>query len=138
MQELADSKIREYGFLLLLDSPEGMQFGIDNQYWETGKLFRGVKCIPPGAHYVYFSLKDEDYQNRMGFFIHITTEKGIDHQQVIMRRWNQQEQLFECLPESEELAYAESARNMDFDKYLGIYPLENLSQWVGLSCFISR
>ena len=81
-------KIREYGFLLLLDSPESLQFGIDNQYWETGKLFKGVKLIPPGPHFVYYSLKDEDYQNRMGFFIYIKESNKPDHQDVIVKKWN--------------------------------------------------
>lgn len=33
--------------------------------------------------------------------------------------------MFESLNQSEELAYAESVRNMDFDKHLGAYPLAN-------------
>jgi hypothetical protein len=33
--------------------------------------------------------------------------------------------LFEGLKEADELAYAEAVRNMDFDKYLGVYPLDN-------------
>jgi hypothetical protein len=42
------------------------------------------------------------------------------------------------LPEGEELAYAEGVRNMDFDKYLGAYPMDHHSQWVGLSNYVSR
>ena len=103
--------------------PPSMQFGIDNQYWETGPLFKGVKLIPPGSHYVYFSLKDEDYQNRMGFFIHISVN-GEDKQEVVVRRWNPEEQLFDKEPD--EAAYSEAVRNMDFDKYLGAYPVDNL------------
>ena len=57
---------------------------------------------------------------------------------MIVRRWNQEEQLFESLPESDHLSYAESVRNMDFDKYLGAYPLDNFQQWQGLSNFISK
>lgn len=65
------NQARRLGSLLLLDAPEGMQFGIDNQIWQTGPLFKGVKCIPTGAHFVYFSLKDEEYGSRMGFFIFV-------------------------------------------------------------------
>lgn len=124
MEDIANSKIREYGFLLLLDAPKGIQFGIDNQYWQTGPLFQGVKLLPPGAHYAYYSLADEDHQNRMGFFLHISLH-GVDRQEVIVKRWNSEEQLFDDVPESDYLAYAESVRNMDFDKYLGAYPFEN-------------
>lgn len=34
-------------------------------------MFKGIKLIPFGAHYIYYSLKDEDYAQRMGFFIYI-------------------------------------------------------------------
>ena len=100
-------------------------------------MFKGVKLIPPGSHYVYYSLEDEEYAQRMGFFIYVR-ENGVDRQDVIVRKWNEQEQMFERVAESEDLAYAESVRNMDFDKYLGAYPLENHQQWVGLSNFISK
>ena len=49
------------GFLLLLDAPAEMRFGIDNQFWQIGPKFKGVKMVPPGAHFVYYSLKDEEY-----------------------------------------------------------------------------
>ena len=42
-----------------------------------------------------------------------------------MRRWSQEEQVFEPLGEGESMAYAEGVRNMDFDKYLGAYPMGN-------------
>ena len=45
-QQFANQKICEMGFLLLLNSPKHMQFGIDNQYWTTGHQFMGVKLIP--------------------------------------------------------------------------------------------
>ena len=59
------------GYLLLLNAPAGMQFGIDNQAWQTGPKFSGVKLIPPGPHFVFFALADENFQSRMGFFIHV-------------------------------------------------------------------
>lgn len=115
-----------------------MQFGIDNQFWETGPQFKGLKAIPPGPHYVYFALKDEEYQNRMGFFIHVREASQTDTQDVIVRKWSPENQLFESLGEQETLAFAESVRNMDFDRHLGAYPMDNISQWQGLSGFISR
>jgi hypothetical protein len=59
----------------------------------------------------------------MGFFIHISVN-GEDKQEVVVRRWNPEEQLFDKDPD--EAAYSESVRNMDFDKYLGAYPVDNL------------
>ena len=46
--------------------------------------------------------------------------------------------MFEPISEAEDLAYAESVRNMDFDKYLGAYPKEHHQQWIGLSGHITR
>ena len=40
------NQARRLGSILLLDAPASMQFGIDNQTWITGPLFKGVKCIP--------------------------------------------------------------------------------------------
>ena len=57
---------------------------------------------------------------------------------MIIRRWNKEEEVFEPLCESDSLAYGESVRNMDFDKYLGVYPMDNHSQWLGLSNHITR
>ena len=72
----------------------------------------------------------------MGFYFHIQ-EAAQDKQQVVVRKWNEQEQLFEPVSEAEDLAYAESVRNMDFDKYLGAYPKEHHQQWIGLSGHIT-
>ena len=58
-QENAQNLINEWGCLLLLDSPAHIKFGIDNTFWNTGSKFKGVKLIPPGAHFVHYSLKDE-------------------------------------------------------------------------------
>lgn len=56
----------------MLDAPADMQFGIDNLSWEIGPLFKGVKCIPYGAHFIHFALKDENYANKIGFFIYVS------------------------------------------------------------------
>jgi len=92
------------GSLLLLDAPTGIQFGIDNQFWQTGPLFRGVKLIPPGAHFVYYALKDEEFAARMGFFIYIDdpsstrskgkhgdSERDFGRDSVVVRRWKPEE-----------------------------------------------
>lgn len=75
------------GSLLLLDAPSGMQFGIDNQFWQIGPLFKGVKLIPKGAHFVYYALKDEEYASRLGFFIFVP-ESQSSRDLVIVRRWD--------------------------------------------------
>lgn len=43
--------------LLVLDAPHNqLEFGIDVNCWNTGPRFKGIKIIPPGAHFVYYSL----------------------------------------------------------------------------------
>lgn len=43
--------------LLVLDAPQNqLEFGIDVNCWNTGPRFKGIKFIPPGAHFVYYSL----------------------------------------------------------------------------------
>lgn len=96
--------------MLLLDAPEGMQFGIDNQIWLIGPLFKGVKCIPSGAHFVYFSLKDEEYGSRMGFFVFVKDQpKSIDEDfersMCTVRRWDDALQSFIEIDSAEEVAY---------------------------------
>ena len=107
-QDFANRQVTNMGALLLLNAPEGMQFGIDNQFWTTGPLFKGVKLIPPGAHFVYFALKDENYASRMGFFIHVPKPTDCRERSdvVIVRRWDEHLQAFTRLPtEAEECAY---------------------------------
>ena len=53
-QETARVLFREGAILLLLNMPEGSEFGIDYNSWTVGPKFRGVKMIPPGIHYIYY------------------------------------------------------------------------------------
>ena len=119
------------GFVLLLNAPPNMQFGIDNQFWTTGPLFKGVKLIPSGAHFIYYALKDEEYASRMGFFIYVPEPSKTQRlESVIVRQWDEHLQAFVKLDSSEESAYQEGVLNMDFDSNLGAYPVENYSQWI--------
>jgi A1 cistron-splicing factor AAR2 len=45
---------RNYAALLVLDMPQGSEFGIDLHSWTTGPNFKGVKMIPTGPHIIYF------------------------------------------------------------------------------------
>ena len=53
-QGTAKVLFKEGAFLVLLDMPEGSEFGIDYNSWTTGPKFKGVKMIPPGLHYIYY------------------------------------------------------------------------------------
>ena len=53
-QETAQILFHEGGTLIFLNVPEGTEFGIDCNSWDVGPLFKGVKMIPPGFHFVYY------------------------------------------------------------------------------------
>ena len=53
-QDAARRLFAEGGFLVLLDVPVGTEVGIDYNSWTVGPLFRGIKMIPPGFHFVYY------------------------------------------------------------------------------------
>ena len=56
-QDVAKKLFFEGATLLVLDMPIGSEFGIDYNAWKTGEMFRGVKMIPHGLHFVYFRQK---------------------------------------------------------------------------------
>lgn len=58
---------------------------------------------------------------------------------MIVRKWNAETSEFEPLREQQdEISYQEGVRNMDFDKYLGVYPIDNCNQWQSLSNYIDH
>ena len=46
--------LQRNGTILLLDVPQGTEFGIDYASWTVGPKFKGVKLIPPGVHYLHY------------------------------------------------------------------------------------
>ncbi len=108
-------------------------------------MFKGVKCIPPGAHFVYFALKDEDYQQKLGFYIYVNQPASGDswnsraqREMCTVRKWDPEIDQFIPLPESDEVAYQEGVRNFDFDLILGAYILDYHSRWLQLSFCITK
>jgi hypothetical protein len=53
-QETANVLFDKGAILLFLEAPENLEFGIDFNAWTTGPLFKGVKLIPPGLHFVFY------------------------------------------------------------------------------------
>ena len=72
--DLAAKLYEDGGFLIMKDFPEGAEFGIDMHSWNTGSKFLGVKMIPAGLHFIYYSpvSKEGSLAPRRGFF-HIFT-----------------------------------------------------------------
>eukprot|EP00357_Protocruzia_adherens_P028007 CAMPEP_0115014650 /NCGR_PEP_ID=MMETSP0216-20121206/26229_1 /TAXON_ID=223996 /ORGANISM="Protocruzia adherens, Strain Boccale" /LENGTH=346 /DNA_ID=CAMNT_0002384479 /DNA_START=8 /DNA_END=1045 /DNA_ORIENTATION=+ len=122
----------ENAFLIMLECPAKMRFGIDNSSWEVGNKFKGVKMIPPGAHYVHYSLPDEENQFKTGFWIY-TKRKDI-----VLRRWNQDLQTFLPIKGEEALAYEEAVQKMEFDAFLGPYPVQRATMWQEVTNYIDE
>ena len=120
------------GVLLLLNSPSFMKFGIDMSEWTIGAKFMGIKLIPLGIHYISFSLKDENYQMKQGFFISITS-KSLN----VVRKWSDKAQAFLPLKEEDDTNFKIGISNLDFDKNLGDYPITQHSTWKDLSSYIT-
>jgi len=130
-QDLANKCISHTGVFLCLELPEKVEFGIDNNCWVTGKLFKGIKLIPLGLHYIYLSV---DGGTKFGFFVHFSQENLI-----VVKRWNPAtETFFEEMDQDEVERYALGVMRFDFDHFFGAYPLENYKNWMNLSCYISN
>lgn len=121
------------GTILLIDCPELMDFGIDNQIWRVGPKFMGINMIPHGPHYIYYSLKDENYQIRQGFFIFVD-----DKNKNFIKKWNKGSQDFVILKPEEKENFEIGLNNLDFDAFLGNYPQDKIEIWKEVSYLISK
>ncbi|CAO3657900.1 unnamed protein product [Rhizopus stolonifer] len=115
-------------------APPNLEFGIDYNAWTIGPLFKGVKLIPPGLHFIYFS-KEGVQGIRTGFF-HFFESK-----EVLVRTWNPQ---IEDLRDETELDPAQAERYRsnirEFDRHLGPYPLDPSTfyeRWQKLTHYIT-
>ncbi|KAJ3258958.1 a1-alpha2 repression [Boothiomyces macroporosus] len=90
--------------LLLLDAPNNLEFGIDFNSWKVGPKFRGMRLIPPGIHFVHYSLNEF----KTGFFINCTNE-------TMVYKWSSENEQFE--PFQLDII-------PNYDEYLGLYPKE--------------
>jgi A1 cistron-splicing factor AAR2 len=120
------------GILLVLNAPKEMEFGIDMYSWQIGPQFHGIKMIPPGIHYCYYSERDlltKELANRQSFFIEIKQP----NQMFIVIQWSSSENLFQ----RQQLTFDEYEirRNQryELDHLLGQYPLDTYRQWLALS-----
>lgn len=70
--EVAKRLHAEGATLIVLDVPEGTEFGIDYFSWNVGPRFKGVKMIPPGLHFIYYSAVNRAGQTapRTGLFLY--------------------------------------------------------------------
>ncbi|VVC44710.1 AAR2, N-terminal,AAR2, C-terminal,A1 cistron-splicing factor, AAR2 [Cinara cedri] len=116
-----------------LDVPSGMEFGIDMMSWATGDKFKGIKMIPPGIHFMYYSATDK-YGNtapRCGFFH--SFKKG----ECLIKKWDKDNEiLVDDIPKAELIQYKTNV--LHYDNCLGPYPYEEQAKWNGLSSLLTE
>lgn len=132
-QLTAKRLLSEGAFFILLDVPEGTEFGIDMKSWNTGEKFRGVKMIPPGIHYIFFSSVSNigDVAPRIGFF------KTFRKSEVLVKKWDKRSECIsnEEVPEDEVVRIKENI--LLLDNFLGPYPYDILEKWNDLTSCIT-
>lgn len=101
-QEMASKLFEEGALLIVAGIPTGTEVGMDLSSNKAGEMFRGIKMIPPGPHFVHTAAEGEygDTAARVGF-IHF-----YKRQEIVIREWNQ---------ETEELR-ERSKRNIELDQ----------------------
>ncbi|KAL0549139.1 hypothetical protein IC582_013620 [Cucumis melo] len=120
--------------ILLLDVPQYTLVGIDTQMFSAGPSFKGIKMIPPGPHFLYYSSSSRDgreFSPITGFFV------DAGPSEVIVRRWDQREERLIKVLEEEEERFREAIRRLEFDRQLGPYNLGQYGEWKRISNHIN-
>ncbi|CAN7053374.1 hypothetical protein IGI04_028291 [Brassica rapa subsp. trilocularis] len=133
--EKALELVKHGATLLFLDVPQHTLIGIDTQMFTVGPAFKGIKMIPPGIHFVFYSSSTRDgkeFSPTIGFFIDVAPS------QVLVRKWNQQEEWLAKVSEEEEERYSQAVKSLEFDKHLGPYNLSQYGAWKHLSNYITK
>uniref|UniRef100_A0A7C8ZTH8 Protein AAR2 homolog n=1 Tax=Opuntia streptacantha TaxID=393608 RepID=A0A7C8ZTH8_OPUST len=133
--EKALELVKHGSTLLLLDVPQYTLIGIDTQVFSVGPAFKGIKMIPPGVHFIFYSSSNRDgkeFSPIIGFFIETSPSK------VVVRKWNPEEERLIKVPEEEEERYAQAVKCLEFDRQLGPYLLDEYGDWKRLSNFITK
>ncbi|KAM3393488.1 hypothetical protein ACQJBY_014289 [Aegilops geniculata] len=133
--EAATELARKGVTLLLLDVPQHTLLGLDTQVFSVGPRFRGIKMVPPGPHFLHYcspSRHGNEFAPTVGFFL--TTHPS----QVVVRKWDAQEERLVTLSEEEEIRYSEAVKRFEFDDQLGPYNLDSFGDWKQLSSYLSQ
>ncbi len=131
-QETARALLDNGAYFVFLDVPPGTEFGIDFPSWNTGERFLGVKMIPPGVHYVYWSAVNTTYRQtgpRTGFFHNFASRE------LVVKRYVPADEEVVDVGGEEKERIRTNLRNMDSG--MGPYPYDEWKKWVSLTNRIS-
>lgn len=115
-QEMAQKLFEEGALLIIAGLPTGTEFGVDLNSNKVDEMFRGIKMIPPGPHFVYTAAEGVygDTAARVGF-IHF-----FKRQEILIREWNQETEELKPRPDANvQLDETRIRENLsDVDKYV--------------------
>ncbi|KAF6027201.1 hypothetical protein EB796_014491 [Bugula neritina] len=119
--------------LILLDVPYGTEIGINMNSWQAAENFKGIKMIPPGLHFIYFSSCSSEGQlaSRTGFF------RYFREREVVVRKWNSFVETFDPEITDEEELNRFIQNKKELDRYCGAFPYDSYKKWVSLSRHIT-
>ncbi|CAH2012783.1 unnamed protein product [Acanthoscelides obtectus] len=128
-QETARKLYEEGAIFVFLNVPEGTEFGIDMKSWNTGEKFRGVKMIPPGLHYIFYSAVSNtgDTAPRTGFF------HNFRKAEVLVKKWDQVNECVSAETVSDEDIVRLTGNLRALDNFLGPYPYDIKDRWKSLT-----
>ncbi|KAJ6217990.1 hypothetical protein RDWZM_009147 [Blomia tropicalis] len=135
-QQTAKFLVKNCGTLIIHNFPIGSEFGIDLSIHYTGEKFMGMKMIPPGLHFIYYSLVDKEQHStapRSGFFHNFTQGE------ILVCRWDPAaEDISTNLEDSPLIERLKSSFvNGQLDSQLGAYQFDQYQTWVSLTDYIS-
>uniref|UniRef100_A0A0R3S4B9 Protein AAR2 homolog n=1 Tax=Elaeophora elaphi TaxID=1147741 RepID=A0A0R3S4B9_9BILA len=116
-------------FMVFLNVPQTTEFGIDYKSWRVGPKFLGLKMIPPGVHFIFFSVKTAP---RIGFF-HDFKEK-----EILLRKWDPIREDMVIEPSSAVELERIRSNLKSMDDGLAPYPFETYRSWFSLSNHITE
>ncbi|XP_063816385.1 protein AAR2 homolog [Pseudophryne corroboree] len=133
--ELARQLFFQGATFVILGFPEGSEFGIDSNSWQVGPRFRGVKMVPPGVHFIHYSVKRKggaygETGPRSGMFFYL------EQKNIHLLKWDSKEE--EMVTASQDEAENLREQLTSLDPFLGPYPYESLRCWVSLSSHITK
>ncbi|KAG8446199.1 hypothetical protein GDO86_013884 [Hymenochirus boettgeri] len=133
--ELARQLFFEGATLVILGVPEGSEFGIDYNSWQVGPKFKGVKMVPPGVHFIHYSVVGKggglgETSPRSSMFLHL------EQRDIRLLNWDPQEELMFAAPPEEAEKLRENLPSLD--PFLGPYPYQSMRRWVSLSNHIKK
>lgn len=135
-QKTAQRLVKEGATLIIEDIPVGTEFGIDLNVHNIGEKFLGIKMIPSGLHFVYYSTvsKQGSVAPRTGFF------RFFSSKDLIVKKWNKTNEEIEDINGNEDRLqrYRHNLSCGALDQYLGAYQYSTYADWVGLTDYITE